>query len=57
VNAAPAIPGSQAYEVGAINPGSDKFKMLYPKADWMLMLKAAEGIGLGSMKYALVKIR
>ncbi|MBS7611859.1 DUF362 domain-containing protein [Candidatus Bathyarchaeota archaeon] len=57
VNAAPAIPGSQAYEVGAINPGSDKFKMLYPKADWMFMLKNAEEIGLGSMNYTLIKIR
>jgi len=57
VNSAPAIPGSQAYEVGAINPNSDKFKMLYPKADWMFMLKAAEEIGLGFMKYMLVKVR
>lgn len=57
VNAAPAIPGSQAYDVGAVNPGSDKFKMLYPKADWMFMLKNAEEIGLGCMDYRLIRIR
>lgn len=57
VNAAPAIPGSQAYDIGAVNPGSDKFKMLHPKADWMFMLKNAEEIGLGFMNYTLIRIR
>lgn len=56
VNEAPAIPGSQAYEVGAIEPGSDKFRSLYPDVDWKFMLEAAERIGLGSTRYRLVRI-
>lgn len=56
VNATPAIPGSQAYEVGAVNAGSDKFKALYPSADWAFMLKLAEELGLGSTNYRLIKI-
>ncbi|MEM3104760.1 MAG: DUF362 domain-containing protein [Candidatus Bathyarchaeia archaeon] len=56
VNSAPAIPGSQAYEVGAVNPGSDKFKMLYPRADWAFMLEMAEKLGLGFRNYTLIKV-
>lgn len=56
VNEAPAIPGSQAYEVGAVEPGSDKFRLLYPDIDWEFMLKASEKMGLGSMAYRLVRV-
>ena len=56
VNKAPAIPGSHAYEVGAVEPGSDKFRLIYPGIDWEFMLKASEKMGLGSLEYKLVKV-
>ncbi len=35
---------------------SDKFRAIYPKIDWSIQLKYAEGLGLGSRDYELVKI-
>lgn len=56
VNDSPGIPGSQAYEVGAADRGTDKFRLLHPHVDWRFMLEAAERIGLGSTEYKLVRV-
>ncbi|MBN1984075.1 MAG: DUF362 domain-containing protein [Chitinivibrionales bacterium] len=37
-------------------PGEDKFKAVYPNADWEIQLRYAETIGLGSRDYELKKI-
>lgn len=34
----------------------DKFKALFPNVDWMLQLKHAEALGLGTTDYRLIKI-
>lgn len=36
--------------------GRDKFRALYPEVDWNIQLSHAEGIGLGTRKYELIKI-
>ena len=37
-------------------PGEDKFKGVYPKVDWKSQFEYAEELGLGSMKYKLIRI-
>jgi len=37
-------------------PGRDKFRDLYPEADWNIQLDYAEQMGLGSKKYELLKV-
>ncbi|MBN2057689.1 MAG: DUF362 domain-containing protein [Candidatus Saganbacteria bacterium] len=36
--------------------GPDKFRTIWPEADWSIQLKHAESIDLGSRKYELIKI-
>ena len=36
--------------------GCDKFHLMHPDTDWLAGLRHAEKIGLGTMKYELVKI-
>lgn len=64
----PGIPGSAAEELHVMNPGDDKFTALtnwppfetFKKAGgtkgWRVQLKTAVKLGLGSMKYELIKI-
>jgi len=41
---------------GAWNPGENKFRAIYPEADWNIQLAYAEEIGLGTREYELIKI-
>jgi len=50
---AEGAPGSAAQHMCC---GADKFKLLTPDADWMVQLKHAEALGLGSTDYELVKV-
>ena len=52
VNAAPGIPGSKAEEVGALEPGTDKFYAINGISP-SLLLKALEECGIGSTRYTL----
>jgi uncharacterized Fe-S center protein len=52
VNAAPGLHGSQLSPDGC-KAGADKFKALYPNADWEVQLDFAQKIGLGSRQYTL----
>jgi len=40
----------------AFEPGSDKFRDIYPEVDWSIQLKYAEELGLGSRKYEMVMV-
>ncbi len=40
-----------------LNPGEDKFKGLYPSVDWEHQLEYAEGLGLGTRAYTLVRMK
>ena len=54
VKAAPSLLGSEkAEEMGA---GKDKFRVLYPNADWTIQLKYAEELGVGTREYEMVKM-
>jgi len=53
VNKARGLEGSQLKK--AYEPGTDKFRDLYPKIDWTIQLKYGEEIGLGRRKYKLIK--
>jgi uncharacterized protein len=53
INAAPGVPGTLLKNV---EPGADKFRDIYPELDWTIQLKHAEELGLGTTKYALVKV-
>ena len=53
VNQARGLPDSALKEK---DPGTDKFKDIYPQVDWPLQLAYAEELGLGSREYELVKI-
>jgi len=55
VNQAPALSGSCISEENA-GPGKDKFKAIYPDADWEIQLDYAQKLGLGSRDYILEKI-
>jgi uncharacterized protein len=54
VNGAPGNPASVLR--GALAPGEDKFRALYPEVDWEYQLKYAEEIGLGTRDYTLVNL-
>jgi uncharacterized Fe-S center protein len=38
------------------NPGEDKFRAVYPEADWNIQLAYAEEIEMGTRNYELMKI-
>lgn len=54
VNAEPGLRGSKLTK--AFEPGSDKFRDIYPKVDWRRQLEYAEEVGLGSRAYRLVPV-
>lgn len=54
VNAQPGLPGSKL--TGAMEPGGDKLRNLYPTIDWTRQIEYAEELGLGSRSYDLIKI-
>ena len=54
VNGEPVLPGSCLTQ--NMEPGSDKFKEIFPKVDWTLQLDYAERIGLGRRQYDLLEI-
>lgn len=54
VNKARGLEGSKLKN--AIEPGTDKFRDLYPKIDWTIQLQYGEEIGLGRRNYRLVKL-
>jgi uncharacterized protein len=41
---------------GSREPGRDKFRALYPEADWSIQLDYGEAIGLGKRDYELIRI-
>ena len=41
---------------GAMKPGEDKLRDLYPTIDWARQLEYAEELGLGSRSYDLIKV-
>ncbi|MGE4578461.1 MAG: DUF362 domain-containing protein [Desulfuromonadales bacterium] len=54
VNQAQGLPNTalqQGYE-----PGGDKFRGVHPAIDWEITLEHAEGIGLGSRQYELIRL-
>lgn len=55
VNRAPALAGSCIKKEHS-GPGADKFKALYPNADWEIQLEYAQQLGLGNRDYILEKI-
>jgi len=58
VNAAPGLPDSRLEDIGAVKPGVDKWRVLWPNSEGGLpMLRAAESIGIGTRKYELKKIK
>ncbi|MEW6349605.1 MAG: DUF362 domain-containing protein [Thermodesulfobacteriota bacterium] len=54
VNSAPGNPTSSLK--GAMEPGEDKFRALFPSIDWGRQLQYAEELGLGTREYELVDI-
>lgn len=56
VNGAPGIPGSKADEVGAMRPGADKFKAIFPNINWKDTITACERLGIGRATYQIVKV-
>jgi uncharacterized protein len=54
VNAEPGLANTRLKE--NIQPGGDKFKILYPKVDWPIQLAYGEQLGLGSRTYELVRL-
>lgn len=59
VKQAPILQGNnvlgQKYENNALC-GCDKFHIIHPDTDWMVGLRYAEKIGIGTMKYELIKV-
>jgi len=55
VNQEAGIPGSCLKK--NMEPGTDKFKAIYPKVNWALQLDYAEKLGLGTRNYTLKKIK
>ena len=53
VNGETGLPGSVLTD--SMGTGEDKFKALYPEIDWAFQLDYAEGLGLGTRRYELVK--
>ncbi len=57
VISAPAIKGSVANPRGEVDlTNKDKFRLIHPNTDWKVGLEHAEKIGLGTMRYELVRI-
>ena len=54
LNQGPGIPGSAL--PGALEPGQDKLRALYPAVDWTRQLAYGQEIGLGSREYELVEL-
>ncbi len=54
VNMKPGIKNSALKK--AFEPGSDKFRDIYPKVDYSLQFDYAEEIGLGSKEYELIEL-
>ena len=52
----PGIPGSALEGKNCLEPGCDKFRVIFPDTDWKWQLEAAENLGLGTRKYKLIKI-
>lgn len=52
----PGIPGSALEEKKCLEPGCDKFRAIFPEADWRWQLEAGEKLGLGTRNYQLIKI-
>jgi len=50
----PGIPGTKLGDQTA--PGVEKFRVLYPDADWAVQLDHAVAMGLGSREYAITEI-
>ncbi|MCJ7772298.1 MAG: DUF362 domain-containing protein, partial [Desulfobacterales bacterium] len=55
VNQAPSLSGSCIHEKIS-GPGTDKFKAVYPDANWEIQLEYAQKLGLGNRDYVLEKI-
>lgn len=55
VNAQPGLPNTALSK--ALEPGTDKFRDIWPKIDWRIQLDYAEKIGLGSQKYELIEVK
>lgn len=55
VNQAPALAGS-CIHVEKSNTAKDKFRAIYPDADWQIQLEYAQKLGLGTRDYILEKI-
>ena len=56
VNTAPIMPGG-SFNKETWLEGSDKFTHMHPDSEWKAGLQHGEAIGLGSMKYELVKFK
>ncbi|MCX7749920.1 MAG: DUF362 domain-containing protein [Clostridia bacterium] len=58
VNAAPLLKGCMLDDGKdhSHGEGSDKFRKIYPRANWLAGLKHAESLGLGTTEYELEKI-
>lgn len=56
INAAPGIPGTRAEEIGALEPGSDKFKALFPSLDMDELWRLAAEAEIGNLDYELIDI-
>ena len=54
INRGPGIPGSAL--PGALEPGEDKFRALYPAVNWTRQLAYGQEIELGSREYELVEL-
>ncbi len=60
INKSPAVPGSEAENIGA--PGStadkftDKFNLINPGTDWKTQVLTAKALGMGDQKYVLEEI-
>lgn len=55
INKSPGILSSEAEEVGALEPGLDKFALINPRTNWRLQLQTAERKGMGKQDYELVE--
>jgi uncharacterized protein len=55
VNAQAGLPSS-CLEGGALHPGSDKIRAVYPMIPWEHQLEYAEQVGLGNRAYELVTV-
>jgi hypothetical protein len=53
INSQPGLPGTALKHV---EPGTDKFRDMYPNLDWSTQISHAEALGLGSSRYTLVKV-